>query len=87
MNIKIDDNYSLTSDARNVMLIENKVVQDGKNKGKPTQSVWGYYGTVESALKGYAKLKTKLSNATTIPELLADIKKIDDTIESVLKGN
>lgn len=87
MNIKIDKNYSLKSDARNVMLVENKVIQEGDNKGNPTEITLGYYGTIEGALKGYLRLKINLSDATTIEGLLKEIKKIEKTIENILEGN
>lgn len=82
MKIKIDDNYSLSSDARNVMLVENKVSQEGKEY----ETTVGYYGTVETALKGYLRLKINSSDAITVPELMADIKRVEKTIEAVLKG-
>lgn len=87
MNIKIDKNYSLKSDARNVMLVENKVIQEGDNKGNPTEITLGYYGTIEGALKGYLRLKINLSDATTIEGLLKEIESIKKTIENTLEGN
>lgn len=86
MNIKIDNNYSLRSDLRNVILVENKIIQEGENKGNPTETTVGYYGTVEGALNGYLKVKTNLSDATSIKELLDEIKNVKNTIKEVLKG-
>ncbi len=86
MNIKIDENYSLKSDDRNVILIENKVVQDGKNKGKEYEENIGFYPTVQAAMKGYLRLQTNKSDATTIKELIADVERIEKTIENTLKG-
>lgn len=86
MNIKIDKNYSLKSDARNVMLVENKTIKEGDNKGNPTEITLGYYGTIEGALKGYLRLKINLSDATTIKGLLQDIESIKKTIENTLEG-
>lgn len=86
MNIKIDNNYSLRSDLRNVILVENKIIQEGENKGKPTETTIGYYGTVEGALNGYLKVKTNLSNATSIKELLDEIKSVKTIISEVLQG-
>ncbi len=83
MNIKIDNNYSLKSDPRNVVLIENKVSE----KGTEYESTIGYYGTVESALKGYLKHKNNTSEATSINQLLNEIKETRKTIESVLGGS
>lgn len=87
MNIKIDENYSLKSDPRNVILVENKIVQEGKDKGSVRETPISYHATVQCALKDYLRIKTNLSEATTIQELLQDIKKIEKNIEKVLKGN
>jgi hypothetical protein len=81
MNIKIDENYSIKSDLRNVILVENKITEEGKEYDSPI----GYYGTIESALKGYLKTRINLSNATTIQELLAEIKNTKKIIENTLK--
>lgn len=87
MNIRIDEKYSLKSDPRNVILVENKTVQDGKNKGEIREVPISYHATVQCALKDYLRIKTNLSEAATIQELLQDIKKIEKTIEAVLNGN
>lgn len=86
MNIKIDENYSIKSDLRNVMLVENKVVLEGENKGNPVDVVISYNSTIEHALKDYARVKTNSSEATTIADLLKDIEEIKITIEKTLKG-
>lgn len=86
MNIKIDKEYKLTSDSRSVMLVKTWIGQEGKSKGKEQESNVGYYASVQGALKDYLRIQTNLSNATTIKELLADVKKIEKTIEEVLKG-
>lgn len=86
MNIKIDDTYSIKSDLRNVMLIENKVVLEGKNKGKPVESVLGFYGSLEAALKAYLRTRINLSDATSVRMLLNEVKKVEETIHNVLNG-
>lgn len=86
MNIKIDENYKLTSDDRNVILVKTWIGQEGKSKGKEQKLNVGYYANVQGALKDYLRIKTNLSEATTIKELLADVDKIEKTIEEVLKG-
>lgn len=87
MNIEIDERYSLNSDERNVILIRKEIIRSGKKKGKIREFNIGYYGTVQATLKGYLRVKINISEATTIQELLQDIKKIEKTIEMVLKGN
>lgn len=86
MNINIDNEYKLTSDSRSVILVKTWIGQEGKSKGVEQEANVGYYANVQAALKDYLRIKTNLSNATTIKELLADVKKIEKTIEEVLKG-
>lgn len=83
MNIKIDKDYSIKSDLRNVILVEKRISE----KGELYDNNLGYYATVQGALKGYLRVKTNLSDATTIQELLSDIRRIEKTIENVLNGN
>lgn len=85
MNIKIDKDYSIKSDARNVILVENKISEKGESKGETYENNMGYYSTVQGALKDYLRIKTNLSEATTIKELLSDIARIEKTIEEVLR--
>lgn len=73
MNIKIDKDYSIKSDLRNVILVEKRISE----KGELYDNNLGYYATVQGALKGYLRVKTNLSDATTIQELLSDIRRIE----------
>ena len=66
MNIKIDEDFSLKSDPRNIILVQNKIVQEGDNKGTDYESPIGYYGTVESALKGYLDYRIKISVTSSL---------------------
>lgn len=84
MNIKIDDNYKLTSDERNVILTKVSIGQSGKSKDKEVETNIGYYGTVRAALKDYKRITKNTSNATTIDELMQAIEKIDKKIDKVL---
>lgn len=87
MFIKIDDKYSITSDARQYILQEGKEVLEGENKGQVYYNPIGYYGTITAALKGYKELKIRSSNVTTINELMQLIEDLDNKIETLLKGN
>ena len=86
MNIKIDNNFSLKSDPRNVILVENKIVQDGDRKGEIYESPIGYYGNVEGALRGYLNHKTNTSEATSINELLSEIKDVKEIIKVFVRS-
>lgn len=86
MNIKIDKEYSLQSDERNVILVRTKKAKKGENTGKKYEENVGYYSTVQMALNDYLRVKTNLSEATSIPELLTEVEEVRKTIEKVLKG-
>lgn len=86
MNIKIDKNYSLKSDLRNVILVENKVVQEGGNAGKEYEENISFHATLENALKDYKRVMINTFEATSIKELLKRVEEIDKTIEKVLGG-
>lgn len=86
MNIKIDKEYTLQSDDRNIILVKTNKVAKGKNAGETYDQNVSYHGTLQSALKDYLRVKTNSSEATTIQELLKEVKEIKKTIENVLNG-
>lgn len=86
MDIKIDKEYSLQSDERNIILVKTKRAKKGENTGKKYEENVGYYSTVQMALNDYLRIKTNLSEATSIQELLTEVKEIRKTIENVLNG-
>ena len=59
MNIRIDNDYKLTSDERNVILAKVSIGQLGKSKGKEVEVNVGYYGSVEHALSDYLRIKIR----------------------------
>lgn len=94
IDIKIDDEYLLQSDERNIILVKKSIAQSGKNAGKEMLINVGYYGNIQSALKYYKKIKKNTSNAKSFEELFEVIdeinKKIDEIdkkIEKTFKGN
>ena len=86
MDIKIDKDYKIKSDERNIILVKVQKQKDGKNKGQLVESGVGYFGTVQEALKDYLRIRTNTSAATSIKQLLQEIKNAEKTIEEVLQG-
>lgn len=86
MNIKIDKEYSIQSDERNIILVRTKEVKKGKNIGGDYNENVSYSATIQAALNDYLRVKTNLSEATTIQELLNEVKEIRKTINKVLGG-
>ena len=85
MNIRIDDDYKLTSDERNIMLTKVQIGQSGKSEGKEVETNVGYYGSIEHALNDYLRVKINTSAATSINELKAEIKEVKKTIEKMME--
>lgn len=85
MRIQIDDSIYLTSDSTQFMLVETKIIQDGKNKGNEYDSTLGYYGSIPEVIKAYVKQKQLESNATTLQELLAETREIYQYVKNLFE--
>ena len=89
--IILDDKYIITADENNYRLEIKNTVQEttSKNYGKEITTVQGYYSTIESALNGYIKTRTRkyISQETqnSLDELLKEIKRYEKIIEDNLK--
>lgn len=97
LNIRINENYRITSDNFNVILRKRKLVdptkapnwQQRKAKGaSPEITVkWedvGYYPKIEQALEAVVDKTVLESDAETIPQLLNEISQIRRQINEVL---
>lgn len=89
--IIIDKEYVINADDNCYRLDIKGKVQDenSKNYGKETLTTYGYYSTIESALRGYIKAKTRKYIAketeNTLDELLEEIKRFEEIIEDKFK--
>ena len=92
MNIKLTDTIRVETDDLNYKLIETVVVTEGgkgkkakvENVGTERDNILGYYGSLQSALKGFMNLEIKRCDAKTIQEVLDNIKRIEKTIDKIL---
>ena len=83
MKIMIDDTYGICSDENNYVLFEMKTkTEKSKSAGEQVESNVGYYGTIQQALKGYAKISTRQPNQDGYKELL---QKLDAIEQAILK--
>lgn len=89
--IKIDDEYIINAEENCYRLEVKSTIQDKKSKnyGKEIRTVYGYYATIESALKGYIKAKSRkyIAKATmnTLDELLKEIQRYEKVVEDKFK--
>ena len=90
--IKIDEEYILNANESCYTLETISTVQDAesKNYGKETRTIQGYYTSIENALKGYMKAKTRkyISSETTntLNELLKKINAIEVELKNKFKN-
>lgn len=97
LNIEVFEKYRITSDEFNVMIHERVIVDPTKSPNWERRKAEGaspnkriewrvvsYHASVEQALQKLAELKIRESDATTLTELLHDIKRIRREISDVL---
>ncbi|MBS4029943.1 MAG: DUF5405 family protein [Clostridiales bacterium] len=85
MKIQIE-NFVITSDPMNITLSETKTTTDGKNPGTEYMVPIGYYGSVEQALDALVRQKIRASSATSVHELLEEVRGIREMIRRVMQG-
>lgn len=97
LNIRINDDYKLTSDAMNVIVNKRVLVDPTKSPNWKKRKAEGaspelredwrevsFHSTIEQALDTVVNKSVLDSEATTISELRNDIRKIRRDIERVL---
>ena len=92
--IPIDDNFRLTFDSMNVIVQRKRVVDPTKspsfNPEKHDATIreeWtheGYYSSVPKALSGVLDKRMVVGNATTLYEILAEVKAFRSEINALL---
>ncbi len=85
MHIELKQGYVLTSDERSVILNKTFVPKSGENAGETVLKPVAYYSSVESALTGLVDRYTRLSDATTLKELLQEIKANKEYIKNLVE--
>lgn len=97
INIMVFNKFRITSNEHNILVHRKSIVDPTKAPNWPEAKAKGaspdkrvewtntrYYGTVEQALMSIAEERIKDSDATTIDELLHEIKGIRREISDVL---
>lgn len=90
--VKIDDEYLINANESCYTLEKISTIEDtsSQNYGKETRTIQGYYTTIESALNGYIKVKTRkyISKDTenNMKELLSEIKNLKEYLKETIGG-
>jgi hypothetical protein len=84
MKVQIEGNLYIESDALQFIIKEytGKVSTDKEGKETELYNIHGYYTNVQSCIKRLVTMKIKESTASTLSELLEDVKRIEQYIES-----
>ena len=87
--LKINENFIIDSDEHQFIVKELGTVKDKKSKnfGKETQVVYGYYATLEGAIRGLEKhLQRRAIKVKdyALKQFVEEIQKIHDDIFKVL---
>ena len=73
--------YRITSDARQFRIVEDTIVQDGKNKGEPHEIIHGNYFHLGHAIQGLLRLHVLKSDAQSLRDILNIMGEFKKTIE------
>ena len=83
MELKINDNYKITTDSMNYIMNEKQVVKSGKKKGQVKWKSIGYYSSLESLFNNYFDVRLMKSNANGLSEVLKVCKEIKEEITTI----
>jgi hypothetical protein len=93
LDIKIDEDYKITSDGeRNFILWHKRIITGENTKGREVkpenigQERWideGYFRTIRRAIEEYTRLRTMRGNCKTFEELFKLLDEIQKTIQSI----
>lgn len=90
--VKIDDEYIINANESCFTLERISTIEDtnSQNYGKEVRTIQGYYTSIENALNGYIKVKTRKYISkdveNSLQELLNEIKNIENYIQEKIGG-
>ncbi|MFD0710600.1 hypothetical protein [Paenibacillus sp. GCM10027626] len=89
MKVQIEGNIYLESDALQFILKEYTGATTVGPEGKEREifKTIGYFTGIEYALKHFLKLKIMASTASTLRELLQEVREIRQYIETICEGS
>ncbi|MGE6379899.1 hypothetical protein [Peribacillus muralis] len=80
MKVQIENEFYLESDDKQFIIKEYIGKQD--KEGNERFKVYGYFGSIQQALKKFLSMKVMQSNAVTLSQLVEDVKRIEQYIDS-----
>ena len=86
MQIRLSEDYQLTSDRLQYILQERKVPTKGENIGKEYWDNIGYYNKLQTALEGYVDMRVRTSDKNSVAELITYLKEIKKEVTDMMEG-
>ena len=85
--IHLIGDYYMTVDSMSCNLTKRKIGQKGKNAGKESFSIIGYYPNAEMVLRRLAEelQKDRLEEANDIQDVIRIIKQSNDDVKGIIK--
>jgi hypothetical protein len=83
MKIQVENKIFIESDEKQFILKEYTGKFD--DKGNELYKTFGYFGSVNQALKHVVKLKIMKSEAANVKELIAYVERIEKWIEELIR--
>lgn len=83
MKVKVEENLYIESDDLQFVIRKYNGKED-KN-GRPVYTNLGYFTNLSAAIQKLVKIKIKESEATTLRELLIDLRRIERDINEMIK--
>lgn len=89
--IKINDKYYIKADDNQYILCEKGTIQDkeSKNYGNDTETILGYYGSLEHALQGLEKIYGRrmiVDKDYTLKQAIDEIRSFNDDLIKTIRG-
>lgn len=84
MKVHIEKDIYLSGDGRSFQLERRSVVKGGEKKGDELYIPFAYHSSIGGAINSLIKMKVSESTATTLLELIEDIKRIESEIKAIV---
>jgi len=87
MNINIRDKYVITTDGRNFVVSEIKIIKEGEKCREEYTADKTYHGRIDHALMCVFRRGLLKSDATTLKEILKEIKDFREELQELFELN
>lgn len=83
--MKLSEKYSIKSEELNIMLMENYIGKEGKNKGKPLTKVVGYFPSIETLFKSLVDKEINETNMESFAKIIEKIEELKEFKKEVIE--